>query len=408
MSGLAFKLRTVHWPSTVEEEIIRLEEEEAVAVVVVGPEETTLLSSLSWKFWLFEVFPVLLAIGISVLVFYLAQQREVAQARDDFDSTAWIIQSNVYLTLQRALESSRLLMGTLLANTDADDFPSVFVFEQMVFSNPFFNMDKTVAKVLLLNGVRSNASRMALPYPVVVVPNMSAAWEGQPRLDAPPSLNYFPVHRVSPPQSDLIGLDLNADPLLGPYIRLARSLGIAVASHLYPLRSGIPGQSKDADGVVYHMPLFQSLTPGVLTNVPSYEMRGVLLAVFWMKGLLERTLKPLELRHTDVFLFDVREPELPTYIAHYETPEEESRPFYCASNLSGVTPFNLDKGDFQTDWLQTPDLPFAQRKYRLLVRGRRGHCTARFSTNLPYILLGLFLGVKALDLLFVHVLRRAI
>jgi hypothetical protein len=276
-----------------------------------------------------------------------------------------------------------------------------------VFSNPFFNMDKTVAKVLLLNGVHSNASRMALPYPVVVVPNMSAAWEGQPRLEAPPSLSHFPVHRVSPPQPGLIGLDLNADPLVGPYIRLARSLGTAVASHLLPLRSGIPGHSKDAGdrGVVYHMPLFQSLTPGVLTNVPSDVMRGVLLAVFWMKGLLEHTMKPLELRHTDVFLFDVREPEFPTYVAHYESPEEESRPFYDASNL---TPFNLllDGGDFQTDWLQTPDLPFAQRKYRLLVRGRRGHCTARFSTNLPYVLLGLFLGVKALDLLFVHVLRR--
>jgi phage gp36-like protein len=129
-AGAEASARVVHCPSTVQEEedIIRLEEAEAVAVAV----ESSSSYLPSWQFWVFDVIPVLLAIGISVVVFFLAQQREVAQARDDFESTAWIIQSNVHLTLQKALENSRLLMGTVLANTDADDFPSAFVFEQMV------------------------------------------------------------------------------------------------------------------------------------------------------------------------------------------------------------------------------------------------------------------------------------
>jgi hypothetical protein len=38
-----------------------------------------------WQFWVFDVLPVLMAIGISVEVFYLAQQREiqVGQAEED-------------------------------------------------------------------------------------------------------------------------------------------------------------------------------------------------------------------------------------------------------------------------------------------------------------------------------------
>jgi hypothetical protein len=61
-----------------------------------------------------------------------------------------------------------------------------------------------------------------------------------------------------------------------------------------------------------------------------------------------------------------------------------------------VTPFNLES-DFLTDWSREFDIKVAQRRYRLLMRGRKGYYAARFSTSLPYVLLGLSLAVKALD-----------
>ena len=127
-----------------------------------------------WQFWVFDVLPVLMAIGISVEVFYLAQQREVAQARDDFHFSAKMIHTNLNMTLQKSIESAQLLIGTLLANSQLG-FPEESVFENMVFSNPFFNTDKTIAKVILLSAV-ANASREAWPYSIFVLPDMKAAW----------------------------------------------------------------------------------------------------------------------------------------------------------------------------------------------------------------------------------------
>ena len=354
-----------------------------------------------WQFWIFDVIPVLLAIGISVEVFYLAQQREIAQARDDFFFTADTAHTNLLLSLRKAIEGARLLLGTLLANS-MRDFPTAEVFEHMVFSNPFFNLDRTVAKVILLEAV-ANASRAALPYRIVVLPNMSASWDGQPRLDAPTSFMHFPVRYVSPVQPDFIGLDFNLDPLNSPSIRQAKAFGSPVATHMFQLRGGIPGRSADSlefrNGFVYHMPIFQSMqspSTGVFTAVPTDIMRGELLFVFWMTGVLELTMTPLNLQHTDVFLFDVSEPDFPTFVAHYESPEQESRPFYRMANISAVNPFTL-QGDFQTQWIREYDIPVAQRRYRLLVRGRTDRYATRFSTDLPYILLALSLGVKALD-----------
>jgi hypothetical protein len=65
----------------------------------------------------FDVLPVLLAIGVSVEVFYLAQQREIAQARDYFYFSAKMIHTNMNMTLEKSIESAQLLIGTLLANS---------------------------------------------------------------------------------------------------------------------------------------------------------------------------------------------------------------------------------------------------------------------------------------------------
>jgi hypothetical protein len=66
------------------------------------------------------------------------------------------------MTLHKAIESAWLLLGTLpvLANS-MHEFPAEYVFENMFFSNSFFNVDNTVtiAKVILLEMVANlNAS----------------------------------------------------------------------------------------------------------------------------------------------------------------------------------------------------------------------------------------------------------
>jgi hypothetical protein len=358
-----------------------------------------------WQFWVFDVLPVLLAVGVSVEVFFLAQQREVAQARDDFHFTATMAHTNLKLTLRKSVESARLLLGALLANS-VGGVPSEPVFENMVFSNPFFNMDRTIAKVILVDVV-ANASRAGWPHPIFVLPDMLAPWGGQPGVPAPDSLSYSPVRYVSPPQPEMVGLDFNADPMNAPFIRLAAGLGGDVVTRMFQLRSGIPGQPEPIlfrNGVVYHMPIFRSLTPGAFTSRPTDVMDGVLLFVFWMTGVLELTMRPLQLRHTDVFLFDITYEDFPEYVAHYESPENETRPFYTPENVTLVGPFDLD-GDFVTPWSVEYDMAVAQRRYRMVMRGRTGRYATRFSTGLPYILLGLSLAVKGLEKAM-HALRR--
>jgi hypothetical protein len=97
-----------------------------------------------------------------------------------------------------------------------------------------------------------------------------------------------------------------------------------------------------------------------------------------------------------VFLFDITNIDSPSYVAHYESPENSTRPFYTLTNITTVTPFNLEN-DFLTGWSSKYNIKVAQRSYRLLMRGRKGFYANRFSTSLPYILLALSLAVKALD-----------
>jgi hypothetical protein len=352
-----------------------------------------------WQFWVFDVLPVLLAIGVSVEVFYLAQQREIAQARDEFLFTSHIAHTNLEMTLKKAVESARLLLGTLLANS-IHGFPAEQVFENMVFSNPFFNVDNTIAKVILLEMV-TNASKHAWVHPIFVLPDMMASWGGQPKIATHDRLTYTPVRYVSPPQPDIIGLDLSADPMNAPYIRLVNGVGEDAVSHMFQLRSGIPGAPEPIhfrNGIVYHMPIFSALSSekGAFTSIQTGVLKGDLLFVFWMTGLLEKTMRTLQLRHADVFLFDITNLDSPSYVAHYESPENNTRPFYTLSNVTAVTPFNLEN-DFLTDWSNAYNIKVAQRRYRVLMRGRKGFYANRFSTDLPFILLGLSLAVKALD-----------
>jgi hypothetical protein len=352
-----------------------------------------------WQFWVFDVLPVLLAIGVSVEVFYLAQQREIAQARDEFLFTSHIAHTNLEMTLKKAVESARLLLGALLANS-IHGFPAEQVFENMVFSNPFFNVDNTIAKVILLEMV-TNASKKDWMHPIFVLPDMLASWGGQPKIAVHNSLTYAPVRYVSPPQPDIVGLDFSADPMNAPYIRLVNGVGEDAASHMFQLRSGIPGAPEPIqfrNGVVYHMPIFNALSSekGAFTSIQTGVLKGDLVFVFWMTGLLEKTMMTLQLRHTDVFLFDITNLDSPSYVAHYESPENNTRPFYTLSNVTAVTPFNLEN-DFLTDWSNAYNIKVAQRRYRVLMRGRKGLYANRFSTDLPFILLGLSLAVKALD-----------
>ncbi len=352
-----------------------------------------------WQFWVFDVLPVLMAVGISVEVFYLAQQREIAQARDEFQFTAQIAHTNLKMTLHKSIESARLLLGALLANS-IRKFPAENVFENMVFSNPFFNVDDTIAKVILLEIV-PNASKETWPHTIHELPDMLAPWGGQPKIAPRNVLSYAPVLYVSPPQPEIIGLDFSADPINSAYIRLVKGMGEDAVSHMFQLRGGIPGAPNDIqfkNGVVYHMPIYQSLTSekGVFTAIQTDVIRGDLVFVFWLTGILEATMTTLNLHHTDVFLFDITNIDSPSYVAHYESPENSTRPFYTLTNVTTVTPFNLEN-DFLTGWSNKYNIKVAQKSYRLLMRGRKGFYANRFSTSLPYILLALSLAVKALD-----------
>jgi hypothetical protein len=72
-------------------------------------------------------------------------------------------------------------------------------------------------------------------------------------------------------------------------------VGEDVVSHMFQLRSGIPGAPEPIqfrNGVVYHMPIFHALTSekGAFTTMQMGVLKGDLVFVFWMTGLLANTM----------------------------------------------------------------------------------------------------------------------
>jgi hypothetical protein len=374
----------------------------SVEIIIAAPVVTTYRCVRRWQFWVFDLLPLLFALGISIEVFFLARDRETAQAADDFRFHSHDAHASLKLAVDMTLKNAQFLLSDMVANTPA---PGAKEFERFAFSNPFFNMESTIAKVILVRAV-PNASRAAYADPIVIVPDFMKPWGPQPRLPSPDSYFYYPIAYVSPPQPSLIGMDENHDPQLAPLLRLASGTGNAAVSSMYTLRTGLPTTNYSGsflNGIVYVLPYFHEGSNGGLTTQPTGAMAGAIFTVIWITGVVERILSSLELAQMDVFLFDITDIDTPTYVAHYETPEADTRPYYVFANVSSLTPSDL-RGDFVSDWTKHFDIFIAQRRFRMRAVARTRVYTASFSTGLPYILLGLSLGAKALDK-FMHAIH---
>ena len=367
--------------------------------MLVQPVVTTYRFMRRWQFWVFDLLPVLLAVGVSIEVFFLARNRETAQAADDFRFRSTNAHTSLELAVRLTLENAQFLLSDIVAN----GMPTAREFERFAFSNLYFNLEKTITKVIMVNAVY-NSSRASYPDPITVVPDFMKSWAGQPVLPSPDDFVYYPIRYVSPPQPSLVGMDENHDPMYGPLLRLVSGTGVPAVSTMYTLRTGLTTNytGNFLNGIGYILPFFTSVNNGLTTDHTPL-MAGSVFTVIWITGVMERIMSDMELSQMDVFLFDITDPDTPTYVAHYETPET-TRPYYTPANVSGVTPYNLD-GDFFSDWSKDFDISIAQRRYRMLARARTSMYVARFSTNLPYVLLALSLGVKALDKLMhaIHV-----
>ena len=370
-----------------------------VSAVVVLPVVTTYKCIRRWQFWVFDVLPILLALGISIEVFFLAQKREKAEAADDFRFRSVDAFTSLNLALELTLKNAQFLLSDIVAN----GMPTAHEFERFAFSNSYFNMEKTITRVMLISVVY-NASRGAYPDPIITVPDFTKPWAGQPTHPSHVDFVYFPIRYVSPPQPSIIGMDMDDDPILDSFVHLVSGTGQAAVTPTYTLRTGIAAANATEafmSGFSYLLPFFQSVDGG-LTTQQTANMGGVVCTVIWITGVLRQIMQQLSLAQMDVFLFDVTDPDAPTYVAHYETPEA-NRPYYTPENVSDVTPFNLE-GDFVSEWSKQFDLSIAQRRYRLRTRARTDMYVPRFSTELPYILLGLSLAAKALDK-FMHAIH---
>jgi len=359
--------------------------------VVVQSAVTTYKFLRRWQFWVFDLLPVLFAVGISIEVFFLAQHREADQAADDFRFRSTNAHTSLQLALELTLKNAKFLLSDIVAN----GIPSEHEFERFAFSNPYFNLEKTITKVILVRTVY-NASRATYQDPIIVVPEFMKPWAGQPVLPSPQNFIYYPIGYVSPPQPSLKGMDENHDTMIGPLLRLVSGTGAPAVSPMYTLRTGLTTNytGNFLNGMVYILPFFTS-TNNALTTDQTPMMTGAVFTVIWITGVMETIMQDMRLSQMDVFLFEITDPDTPTYVAHYETPET-TRPYYTPANITDVTPFNLD-GDFLSDWSKDFDISIAQRRYRMRARARTSMYVARFSTDLPYILLGLSLGAKALD-----------
>ena len=183
---------------------------------------------------------------------------------------------------------------------------------------------------------------------------------------------YLPVLYCSPPAA-IIGLDLNDD-VEGTAIRTAMTTGDTTTSDPFDARVDLPSA---LGGFKKLMGLFSPIysVNSTLSISRSNNFAGCLVSMIAFNPMVNNILANLDIRNIDVFLFWIKPGSngslSATYVAHFESKPENSRPRINATSAGTLKPEDID-GDIVSRFLPRFDLTISDKTFRLMVRARSG------------------------------------
>jgi CHASE1-domain containing sensor protein len=301
---------------------------------------------------------------------FIAAPGTAADSGTEFQRVSAAITSSVRLAWRLTENYPQMLMSDFFSS------PSIISrdeFNRFTIGNVYWNSLKTIFQIqwvpCVTNVNRSafeDSVRRELPWFKIFRFNSSGQAVEEPR-DSFPA--YGPITYCAPLADYIVGLDLYNDPIEGPIIRRAQATGNVLAADPFLLR-GLAETFRL--GMTIYMPLYR--TNGSFSVSKSSDYVGCICSVFLFHPLMSNVLADLNLRHTDVFLFDVShgsDPNASTYLAHYESQPASTMPNLLPPAVYNLRPADVT-GDFVTTFTPEYDLKVVDRTFRVLVRARAG------------------------------------
>jgi hypothetical protein len=383
-------------------------------------------TQLSWKmsgrpwiskrtfifFWL----PILIALGVSIEYFVLAQKRESLSATDAFRMHALEVAMSVKLAWRITAMHPQFAASNLFSSkwdttgstTSTASLPvTAAEFEKFAASNIYWNKQGTMVETQWAPYIESN-NRNTVEKKIdeegsIAFQIFKFGANGKDNIPEKDPGPFAPIAYCSPPNPFIVGLDLYNDLVEGPVTRNTQRTGQTLSTAPFQLR-GLPSNAYGGFqmGFTIYIPLFRD-SSGNVTPMKTDDFLGVVVNVVAFQPLLEGILSDVQLNEIDVFLFTNADPvsgETERFLAMYQ-----SRPY------EGMTNFTVDEAsrllvkDITGDIVTSPDDPnfmvdMGDRTLRLVIRARTDRFEKKYVTFLPIVLMIVAILVKLVDKIF--------
>ena len=260
--------------------------------------------------------------------------------------------------------------------TVSKSFPDRTEYEQFIGSNKYWNPQGTIWLTQWVPSVENSAraefeARAQSKFNGFNIFSFTSA--GRTPRPQNWSNYYFPIFYSSPPADPYVGLDLNDD-VEGPAIWSAMSTGMPATAEPFDARGeGLPALKGFKKLMGLYMPLYH-LNSSV-TDVRNPNFAGCLVTIIGFHPMIGNLLAELNLQDTDVFLFWIKYgangSNTSTYVGHFESGPEASKPNIKPDNASLLQPADID-GDIVTAFVPAFDMKLFDKTFRFIVRARKG------------------------------------
>ncbi len=291
---------------------------------------------------------------------------------EEFERNTDLIKHTILHAWEDTLVYPQLTISFL---TIPKSFPSQHEFERFCASNKFWNPRGTIWQMQWVPFVENNGRASFEANAQLQIPgfHMYSFTQVGPSVRPPNSSTYYlPVFYCSPPAA-IIGLDLNDD-VEGTAIWSAMATGDTTTSDPFDARIDLPpalGGFKKLMGLFSPIYSFNS----TLTISRNDNFAGCLVSMIAFHPMVNNILSNLDILNIDVFLFWIKPGSngslSATYVAHFESKPENSRPRINATGGGALKPEDVD-GDIVSKFVPRFDLTISDKTFRLMVRARRG------------------------------------
>ena len=291
---------------------------------------------------------------------------------EEFERNTDLIKHTILHSWEDTLVYPQLTISFL---TISKSFPTQHEFELFCASNRFWNPRGTIWQMQWVPSVDNSDRTLFEANARFQNPGFrmfSFRPAGPVERPQNSSAYYLPVFYCSPPAA-IIGLDLNDDEE-GIAVRSAMATGNTVTSDPFDARVDLPpalGGFKKLMGLF--TPIY-SLNSS-LTIYRNDKFAGCLVSMIAFHPMVNNILANLDILNTDIFLFWIKPLSIgsfsATYVAHFESKPENSRPRINATGGGLLNPEDIT-GDIMSRFVPRFDLTISDKTFRLVVRARRG------------------------------------